>query len=658
MAAEDVEIRTELALVGIEEIKLQLRDVRARFNEVDKGRDEAQKGFGDWIGTAHQLAGVLGTNLSSIVERVRGMGAEFLHAGSAAETGDAQVAALIATAQGKKAGDAIETAKMLGDALDDVAIKAGVSGDALGNAYQIVLERTGATENGVVRATEQIDRMATIAGKLGKDVGAIATEFAAMEEGQVRVKGQLFQLLQSTGIFGEKTKDAAKTWAALTDEKRAELLAYGLDQLSSKMAKMPPTFAQSQAAFENMIRISKEKIGEPIIRELTPALREVADEVMKLGPDLEELGSALAKEVGQGVREGGRLFRDALGWLRDHKSEIAEDLRAAAKHVKDAFEFVLAHKEEIALAFGAKAAMPLLKPAAGVVADVARSGYGGAGGGVLGVGAGGIGGAATSLGAFTAAIVGVGLAADQAARLVSEMADAEDTRLGGLRRLTEMAETGDVDRTRRTVETMMQLDEAAGRMNPKLKEFYESTIRSAERFKGFKEDDSDRLRKQIAMGQRGTSDLDAMGGAKLGADTQKQMDQFASNQVAILVNAYNQAVSMGDRNMQLLAAQAIAGGQVVGKAFLMANTEVAGGLEAMAELLMNAGPQFAGFAQQLKGKMAAPPAPKISMPGAKITVNQNFRKSDPDNVAIVMKRDLARQVERRTSARYSGIFGN
>jgi hypothetical protein len=77
----------------------------------------------------------------------------------------------------------------------------------------------------------------------------------------------------------------------------------------------------------------------------------------------------------------------------------------------------------------------------------------------------------------------------------------------------------------------------------------------------------------------------------------------------------------------------------------------------MAELLLGAGPQFAGFAGQLKGKTAAPPAPKISMPGAKITVNQNFRQQDPDRVAVVFKRDLARTVERRTSARYSGIFG-
>jgi hypothetical protein len=115
---------------------------------------------------------------------------------------------------------------------------------------------------------------------------------------------------------------------------------------------------------------------------------------------------------------------------------------------------------------------------------------------------------------------------------------------------------------------------------------------------------------------------------------------------------------MGDKGMALLAAQTIASGQVVGKAFLAANTEVAGGLDAMAELLLSSGSQFAGFAQQLKGKTAAPPAPKISMPGAKITVNQNFRKADPDNVAIVLKRDLARRVERRTGARYSGIFGS
>jgi hypothetical protein len=69
------------------------------------------------------------------------------------------------------------------------------------------------------------------------------------------------------------------------------------------------------------------------------------------------------------------------------------------------------------------------------------------------------------------------------------------------------------------------------------------------------------------------------------------------------------------------------------------------------------GGQFAGFAAQLKGKVAQPPAPKISMPGARITVQQDFRKANPDNVALLFKRDLARGVERRVGARYAGVFG-
>ena len=102
----------------------------------------------------------------------------------------------------------------------------------------------------------------------------------------------------------------------------------------------------------------------------------------------------------------------------------------------------------------------------------------------------------------------------------------------------------------------------------------------------------------------------------------------------------------------------IASGALVGDAFLKTAKDVEGGFDAMAEMLLASGGQFAGFASQLKGKSAVPAAPKIVMTGGQtFNVKQDFRDKDPDKIAVVFRRDIGRTVERRASARYSGPFG-
>lgn len=659
--AADVKIRTELTLDS-KGSESGLDALKSKFGALDGERSKAQAGFGDWSRTAHDVLAVVGTNLSQIVDRVRATGAAFIDAGSAAESGDQAIAALISSAQGKNFDESIRAAEDLGDRLDDVAIKAGVSGQALGDAYQVVVERTGASAEGIAKATAASQSLAVVSAKLGKDVGAITSEYSLMGEGILRTKGQLFQLLQSTGIFGDKTKGAAEQWGKLTEEKRAELLDYGLQRLSGQMAKMPATFRQAEASFENMVRIGKEEIGQPLIEELTPAFQDATKELRAMRPDIQELGKLLAREVGAGIREGGRMMREALSWIREHKGEIAADIKAAADAVTGAFKFVLAHKAEIAIAFGAGA---LLKAGPGGVA-----GFGGAIASGAGAVAGAVPGALKNadvfmnklpaalyssgplLIAFSAAIVGVGLAAWQASKLLDDLDDAYDTQLGGLKKLQEAAEEGNLAKVEDSAKIMSSLDAAAGRMNPKLQEFYNSVVRLAEAKQLARADDAAMLQRQIELGRRSSEQAFGM---QQGGDVGAAQNQ-AANSVAILINAYNQATQQGNSAMALMAAQTIGQSALLKDAFLKSSTEIEGGIDAMASMLMASGGSFGSFATQLRSKAATPPAPKISMPGARIEIKQDFRRADPDAVAITFRR-LGREVDRRAGARYPGIFG-
>lgn len=656
----DVEIRTELLLEGITSAKADLAALKDHILNADKAREQTQKGFGDWLAQASQLANTLGVNVSTVISSVRGVASEFIGLGASAETGDHAIAALMSTASGYRADVALAAAGELGDKLNEIAFAAGVAGGAVGDAFQLILERTGASEESLAKATMEVEKLALISGKLGKNTAAITSEYSFMLDGQLQLKGQLFQLLQSTGVFGDHVKKIATGWAAMTEEKRAAVLAAGLDKLTTRMRDMPVTFAQASASFENVMRLAKEDIGRPIAEELSPILLDLVEDLKKMRPELQELGQLLAKELGVNLRDAGKSMKEALSWIRENKGAIAADIKDAAHAVRKTFEFVLQHKEEIAIAFGVKAIAGSGLPGA----------VGSAGKGIHAAGKAafeiegsdalkrvGMNNATGATIALSAAIVGLGLAAEQATLLIKEQRDVQEGIDVGKKNLAKIAATGDVERVENVIRTEQDIAKASGQMTAELGKFHREMLEIAIAAERTKSAGLEETRNKIKEAASVARDLDAMSGTAL-KDTNDFIEHSSAMQVATLTNAYNVAVKQGDQSMALLAAQAIASGQVVGNAFLQVTKDVEGGFDAMAEMLIASGGQFAGFASMLKGKTAAPPPPKISMPGAKITVNQNFRQQDPDRVAVVFKRDIARQVERRTSARYSGIFGS
>lgn len=213
-----------------------------------------------------------------------------------------------------------------------------------------------------------------------------------------------------------------------------------------------------------------------------------------------------------------------------------------------------------------------------------------------------------------------------------------------------------MERTENAARTMAQLDEAAGRMTPQLRAFYDSMVSGARRVQESDAEQAAHLRRQIAIGAKGAAKAEAMRGQ--GGKASEDVQAYAQTQEWILLNAYNQAMQSGNKELALLAAKTIAGGDLVGQALLGANQQIEGGLDAMAEMLIAAGGEFEGFGKSLKSKGAVPAAPKIVMTGGQtFNMKQDFRDKDPDKIAVQFRRDVGRVVERRASARYSGPFG-
>lgn len=650
--------------------------VKARLKVEDEGSsvlDRIKKGFlgagdaadsaGDKAATfGEQIAAVaIGDKISQMATEVWELGKSFAEAGIEGQKADKAIAGLISVAQGSKWSDAYGAAAALGDELDDIAVKAGQAGDDVGAAFEVMAEISGATEQGIAKAKVSTEQLATIANVLGKNTADIAKEFAFMGEGVVKTKGQLFQLLESTGIFGQNTKEAAKYWASLTEESRLEQLAYGLEKVSTKLGESEPVIGDYLTTIDNLFGMAKEKLGEPIVNEMKPALIDLINRLKVAMPAIERFGTMLGKEIGKWVLEATKQIEEGFKYVETHAEEIKNAIAEGYKTAKEVVQFILDHKEEIAIAFGAKTALPLLQggaSAASSLIDVSAKGIGplaGTGGGVAA-------GAATML-AFGAAVAAFGLAVDQWGDLMAQSK-------GGI---SDEAQNFNAYKERFT--QMAAAPDAGGWDKQSIGNFErqrEAFVKLAEEL-GENQRAAGQLADRAFAAHRAVRDM--VGPVE---EAQKMFDQFAKARASGVIPdeqsiatadaligqvgaSFTKAMQTQNQGAAQYIANLLAKSEGLQGAFLASANLTSEGFEALASMVEGQSKEFAellrGRASEGKSKAATPAAPKVVMTGGQtFNVKQDFRDQDPDRVAIMFEKGIGQSIERKIGTGYS-VFG-
>jgi hypothetical protein len=677
--AEDLELRAKLRIT--DESGDAVRRLKGDLNETGHAADEAQQHMGV---LEHTLSNFAAIEIGELVHGVRELASEFLHAADQGAAADQAVAALIATAQGRGWADAHVDAEKLGDELDEIAISAHQAGPAVAEAFQTMLEITGATEGGVERASDQVKQLSQIATMLGKNVGDISKEFSMMEEGVIRTKGQLFHVLGASGIFGDNTKKAAAGWAQLTEEERLNRLNYALEQMSSKAADATPTFAQLRTSVAGIFEVMSEKLGEPFLHALVPEMSKFSEELRAGLPAIEEFGKEMSVDVAKWVHEAAEAVQEGFDYLHTHGKEIHDTIVSAVETAKSVVEFIIAHKEAIALAFGAKAGIGI---AGGLLKTGSESGIGkaaiGAGQAVFAAGAagGGIAGAggavagATALGAVGAALGAWVLAGEQLGKLFSESAaDTRQTfdavRQGMQSMASENTEWSDVEVS------------AFERMRANLLEsaqYLGEDVGAAAQFA----DAMERSHKAHVANMKVAADLQSMAGsfevlamsaqfaiedAKNAAEmaaAEKDQATFEGGTGQMIVDQFSSGfealMAAHDTGAQQYVAHLLGSSKNLFASFLTSAHMSDEGFAALANALEAGGEQFADQAKAIRDLIGNKEHQKMnvhfSMPGAKIDIKQDFRDQDPDNIAIVLKRDLVNAAVNRIGSGFSMPFG-
>lgn len=648
-----------------------LDSLKAGFSDLLDSTNETNQGMGFISQTLSTMAAV---HLPALISKVYEFGASLLDASRAADSADQALGGFISVVQDRPFAQARAEAEQLTDTIENMAIRIGQPIGEVKGAFMSLIELTGATEEGVASATAQIEDMTIIANVLGKNTEQIAQEFSFMREGMVRTRGAMFQLLQTTGIFGDDAARASTEWMKLTDVERVQRLDYALGAVTENLKEAAPTFDDLVNTVTNIKEVTLERFGQPIMAALKPELQRFAEALKDNTGNIEEYAQMIAHDAAQWVEQGAAAIQEGFEWLKDHHEEIKAAVVEAFTFAKQVVEFIIAHKEILAVAFGAKMALPAVQAGvqvgkAAYAGGSAIYGMGAAGTGTLGMAGGagltGVAGGAAALGAFSAALVGVGLAADQGLKLMAELEDAHTSdaraRMDALRRIEEGTDHFGTS-AEKMVEYIDKLDEALvlssrdiGMTVEQLHTYTASLKVQAE------------ANAQTAEQMRLSAELakKAFEGEAAGLFDPTQIEEFTTIAAEGVVMHFQQAMKIEDDATKMYIVRQLLGSQALQRAFIQAADMTDEGYKALLESVVKGGGAMSKFAEQLRGIIGEPGAGKIAAPkfnmnfngGQTFKINQEFRDADPDRIAMVFRRDLISAAERRVMSNYSSPFG-
>ena len=627
----ETEVRAHL-VVDTANAGQALAGVSDGFEKADKAEKNAQRGLVEIARNFRDLY----EGGRYAVDMLKGFYTALTSAAASGDTADHSIAALSVAVQGIPWSEAMSGAQRLGDELDSVAQRAGVAGSDLEAAFRVLTETKGATAGGIALARHEVEQMATIGGHLGKSVEGIAREVGFMEEGMLRTRGQMFQLLQSTGIFNSDVKKAKEEWAALSEGGRAVKLQQALGQLATKFEDLPKSFKQTEMSFASIIDLAKEKVGEPFLEALKPFLIELTQFVSKAMPTMVEIAKSVASILGP-------LFT----------------------MIKGVLVYWVANKAAMAVTQGAGAASKITEGAIGALSSGSS------------VAAGGLSGAAAGLGTAGA----VGLLATSATLLYDS--------ISGLVDVLDNVE----EKEKNHKAMLVSLEKASQGSSKAFKEHSEILRRNAEemvRNNELRAEDvkllaqtAAALQKNVILREREQNIEEARA---LGSEREKVYEPMRAMQDAM--DEYNKALVMHAVDQQAVLGEAVkawlaaynAFSEGAGEANVVVHNEalkvLAGSKELQAALIKSGGDigegmqdfkrrleaessefgdkhppgSFTTVIEGIKG-MAGKKLPTASMFGpTTINIKQEFREQDPDRIALVLRKDLQRAAERRYGA--------
>lgn len=665
-AGMTVEVKTKLTLD--DHASASTARLKESFEDLRTSTEKAQEGFSAMSLVVHEY---VVEKFREGIATAKEFGASIVEAAAHGQDVEQRLAGMTTVVQGIPWDEAAEGATRFFDGIQEMSERVGQPIDDIEAGFNRLVEIRGATPQGLIEAREQVEQMANVARVVGGNVEGWVGQFAFAEEGALKVKSQMYQLLEPTGIFEHKSGKVTEWWSKLSEGSRAELLATGLERLSNSMAAAPPTFNTSVNQLKNIWDQVEENLGTPIAEGLQPQIEKLSHWLKQSDGDFEHYARMLGDKVGEWVKEAADTVKEGLDFIQEHEHEIAQDIKDAWAFAKQVMDFIVQHKEVLAaVAVGrselGKGAISAATGLAGAVMKNAPTEIGGAAvtsftGGAL------------AFGALTAAVVSSTIALQQWDDLMSRTgggkSDDERSFDAIKKRLKEMIQAPDLagwndqqlqqfDHMRanlvRLADEIGEDARAAGELGDQAWAAHNAVRRMTQPV-----DEAAESLRQMAAADAAFKAASGSGGPSMLGENEKDW-AAQDTAIAAIADGFSQASAAHNQAVQQYVANLLAGDVSLQTAFLQSANMSAEGFNNLADMLAGSAKEFA---EKLRGKAAlAGNGAKEVKPvvnfngGQSFKIQQDFRDQDPDRIAVIFQHDVLKSAERRLQAVTSTPF--
>lgn len=614
------EAKNTAAEVGVKLVldsnaKSEAQHIKDGLVGVDKASDAAQKGWKSKIGGGLRAMGGFAASAASLAASaaiavgasVVGLGIKSAHA---FEESEEQVRALAGTLtmidqKGNAFEDLREYAADIKDELEELAMQAGVTDDAMVAMFTDIVERGGKSVEAAKDLTEQV----AYAGRaIPGGAESLAAGFEAIQMGMIKAKNPLVQLIATTGTLKGSAKSVAKEMSKLSIDEQMELAEKAVGKMAEKMKKAPMTIAQMGTSMKVAVGNVFETAGEPIVHALEPVFEKVKGLLMDNSGGLldgaKRFGDFIARPVGLAVP----IIEGLVKAVENSWSDIAKTFNAVYGPFDDMIHYLYENKEAFATTIG-ETARALIEAAGALIRAGAwlRDNV---------------------LGALTALLKSGAFGKDAQNYVVDEQ---------------QKRQTADL---RKQVTTKGSIDDAD--YNTRRGQFIEAskgTDREASAGADF-----DKAYRRVMDDHLATmKSVEGARDAALMDDAKKYAQMFDLATKANDVAAQQYVAKFLEGNVSLQNALAKEGPAIFKD-----------GMGALLDALKNMGDGEIAAALKAKTKPDLGIAAKgniVQNFNGSISIKQDFRDQDPDRVATVLKSELGRQGTNRLQSRFASPFG-
>jgi hypothetical protein len=278
MSAKSTAAEVGVKLVLDSNAKAEAEHIRGGLRSIEMGADHAASGWKDKIGGGMSMIGGLAvgaaamaaTAAAAVGSAMVGLGvksAEAFMESAAQVRGLASTLTLI-DQKGNSFEKLSSYAWDVKDGLQEVAIQAGYTDEAMVAVFTDIVERGGKSVDQAQKLTEQ---MAYAGRALPGGPEALSAGFEMLQMGMIKAKNPLIQLIAATGTMKGSAKSVANEMKKMTIDKQMALAEKAIGKMSEKMQKAP---------METAIGKVFETAGEPIVAAISPVVGKVRDLLM------------------------------------------------------------------------------------------------------------------------------------------------------------------------------------------------------------------------------------------------------------------------------------------------------------------------------------------------------------------------------------------